>query len=51
MQRGEVDHILDAVHDIVVDADRPLEALAAMHHAMPHRLDLADRANDRPRLR
>jgi hypothetical protein len=41
VQRGHVEAVLDPAHDVVVDQDRCLEPLPAVHHAVAHGLDLA----------
>jgi len=50
VERRQVDRFLDAAQDVIVDAHRTPEALAAVHHAMADRLDLRD-AGDRHRGR
>ena len=45
MERRQVDAVFNSLQDIIVDDDRFLEQLAAMHHAVSRRVDVSQAAN------
>ena len=45
MERRQVDAVFDSLQHLIVDDDRFLEQLAAMHHAVSHRVDVSQTAN------
>ena len=45
MQRRQVDTVFDSLQHFVIDNGRFLKALAAVHDAVPRRMDIAGTAN------
>ena len=45
MKRRQVDAVLNSLQHLIVDYDRFLEQLAAMHHAMSRGVDVCQAAN------